>query len=254
MARRCKSAVLRGAVGLLAAAVVLSVPPAPASAAGLFESFFGELSRALGGGQPRAPAYADPFPSQQAMRQERVIERGPAGPRQAFCVRTCDGGYFPVRGHAGLSVADACRSLCPGCETRLYYGSTIDYAAASNGSRYADLPNAYLYRKQLVAGCSCNGGSAAGTASLAPESDPTLRRGDVIATPNGLVVYNGGRDQATNFTPVQSYGGFSKSERARFSELKVTPPQQRGTTTARTTPPFSALWAMRSSQSARFER
>jgi hypothetical protein len=191
------------------------------------------------------------------MRQERVIDRGPSGPRQAFCVRTCDGGYFPVRAHAGLSVADACRSFCPGCETRLYYGSTIDHATAGNGSRYADLPNAYLYRRQLVAGCSCNGGSTAGLAPMTPKSDPTLRRGDVIATSNGLVVYRGGRDQAENFTPVQAYSGLSKSERAKLSEFKVTPPAQRGTVTAPAapaTPSFSALWAMRSNQNSQLER
>jgi len=249
MARRNGYAVLRTVAGLLAAAVLLSITPAPASAAGLFESFFGGLSRALNGGPslppPQASAYADPLTSQPIQRQERIIDGGIGGPRQAFCVRTCDGGYFPVRGHPGLSVAEACRSACPACETRLYYGSTIDYAVAGNGSRYADLPNAYRYRKQLVAGCSCNGRNVAGTASMPPKSDPTLRRGDMIATPNGLVVYNGGRDQAASFTPVQSYGGFSKSERAKLSALKVTPPEQRGTVTAPTTPSFSAVWAMR---------
>jgi hypothetical protein len=220
----------------------------------LFESFFGELGRALGGAPPRAPAYADPFASQQVMRQERVIGRGPAGPRQAFCVRTCDGGYFPVRAHAGLSAVEACRSFCPACETRAYYGSTIDYALARDGSRYTDLPNAYLYRKQLVAGCSCNGRSAAGVASIAPESDPTLRRGDVVATPNGLVVYSGGRGQAKTFTPAQSYGGFSKNERAKLSALKVTPPDRRGTVATPATLPPWASRGMGENQRAQLER
>ncbi len=260
MAGRCTIKVSCGAAAVLVAAAVLFVPSAPASAAGLFESFFGSLGRVLNGGAPRVPAYADPRTTEPVarpvMRKERVIDRGHAGPRQAFCVRTCDGGYFPVRAHAGMSVADACRSFCPGCETRLYYGSTIDHAVAGNGSRYKDLPNAYLYRKKLVAGCACNGHSAAGLAKIDPKGDPTLRRGDVIATPNGLVVYNGDQDRAKNFTPVQSYNGFTRSERAKLSELRVTPPRQRGvaTSTAPTTSSFSALWAMRSNQSARLER
>lgn len=246
MARRNRRVVLRTMAGLLAAAVVLSVPPTAASAAGLFDSIFGGLSRALGSAPPpQAPAYADPLAPRQATRQERVIDHGPAGPRHAFCVRTCDGRYFPIRAHAGLSVAQACRSFCPACETRLYYGSTIDYAVARDGSRYADLPNAYLYRKRMVANCSCNGRSTVGLAPMAPESDPTLRRGDVIATPNGLVVYNGGRDQAKNFTPVQSYGGFSKRERDKLSALKVTPPDRRGTAQAPTASSFSAMWDLR---------
>lgn len=227
MAERFRVAVWRGVAGLLAAAVMLSASPVPASAAGLFESFFGELGRALGSAPPRqARAYADPYATQPAWRQERIIDRGYGGPRQAFCVRTCDGGYFPVRAHAGLSAAGACRSFCPGCQTRLYYGSTIDHAVAGDGSRYADMPNAYLYRKQLVAGCRCKGRNTAGVASVAPKSDPTLRRGDVIATAKGLVVYNGGRGQAQNFTPVASYRGFSRRTRAKLLALKVTPPDR----------------------------
>lgn len=240
MARRCKGTVLRGAAALLAAALLLSIPSAPASAAGLFESFFNGLGRVLSGGAPRVPAYADPHTAQPAKRQERVIDRGPSGPRQAFCVRTCDGGYFPVRAHAGMSVADACRSFCPACETRLYYGGSIDHAVARDGSRYADLPNAYLYRKHLVAGCSCNDRSTPGVASIEPKSDPTLRRGDVVATQNGLVVYSGGRGEAKNFTPVESYRGISKSERARLSELKVTPSDRRGTAAASVLTPVPA--------------
>ena len=165
----------------------------------------------LHGVPQQARAYAEPFSNAQAIPQQRVIESGPAGPRRAFCVRTCDGSYFPVRAHAGLSVADACHSFCPACETRLYFGSNIDHAVAQNGSRYADLPNAYLYRKQMTANCSCNGRSAAGLAHIAPQDDPTLRPGDVVATASGLVVYTGGRGAAANFTPVRSYAGFSRA-------------------------------------------
>jgi Protein of unknown function (DUF2865) len=174
------------------------------------------------------PTFSHPIPQQERM-VDGGLNGGFGGPRHAFCVRTCDGRYFPVHAHAGLSVAEACRSFCPACETRLYYGSTIDYAVARDGSRYADLPTAYLYRKHMVANCSCNGRSAVGLAPMTPKSDPTLRPGDVIATPNGLVVYRGGGDEARNFTPVRSYGGFSKSEREALSALEVTPPGRRGT-------------------------
>ena len=222
-----------------------------ASAAGLFESIFGGLSRAIDGAPPpQARAYAEPLAPQPVFRRERVIDSGSAGPRHAFCVRTCDGRYFPIRAHAGLSAADACHAFCPACETRLYYGSTIDHAVASNGSRYADLPNAYLYRKQLVAGCSCNGQSTAGLASIEPKSDPTLHRGDIVATRKGLVVFNGGGGQARNFTPVQSYGGFSKSEREKLSALQVTPPDRRGTAETPVTLSPWAAWGMGENRTA----
>lgn len=241
MARRGKRAVLRCMAGALGAALMLSLAPAPAPAAGLFDSIFGGLSRAFDGPPPeQARAYAEPVAPQTSARQERVVDGGIGGPRHAYCVRTCDGSYFPIRAHAGLSVAEACHAFCPSRETRLYYGATIDYAVARDGSRYADLPNAYLYRKHMVAGCSCNGRSAVGLAPMAPKSDPTLRRGDIVATPNGLVVYDGGREQAKNFTPVQSYGGFSKGEREKLSALRVTSPDRLGTAEAPVLPPAAA--------------
>jgi hypothetical protein len=257
MAGRSGSTVVRGTAGLLAAAILLSMMPAPVAAAGLLESIFGGLGRAFDSAPPptqgpptQMRAYSEPTMaptfSHPIRRQERIVDGGLnggfGGPRHAFCVRTCDGRYFPVRAHAGLSVAEACHSFCPACKTRLYYGTTIDYAVARDGSRYADLPNAYLYRKHMVANCSCNGRSAVGLAPMAPKDDPTLRRGDIVATSNGLVAYTG--DQANNFTPVQSYAGFSTSERAELSALKVTPPDQRGTAETPVIPSSTAARAL----------
>jgi len=51
-----KSNGLRGLGGLLAAAVVLSLIPAPAPAAGLFENIFNGLNRAINGAPPPLPA------------------------------------------------------------------------------------------------------------------------------------------------------------------------------------------------------
>lgn len=73
-----------------------------------------------------------------------------------YCVRSCDGHYFPMHAQPGLSAAEACRSSCPAAKTQLYSGSSIDTAITVKWSRYVDLANAYLYRKQAVAGCSCN--------------------------------------------------------------------------------------------------
>jgi hypothetical protein len=216
--------------GLLAAAVLLSVPFASASATGFFESLFGGLGRMFNHRvEPPARVYSGPssglIPS-VTPGQERVTDNAAPGPRKIFCVRTCDGRFFPVHGHAGMSAAEACHSFCPSCETRLYYGSSIAHAVARDGSRYTDLPNAFLYRKQLVANCSCTGRGVAGLAHVDARNDPTLRRGDVLATKEGLVVYNGDRNGAADFTPVQSYPGLSASKRAKLLAIKVTPPDR----------------------------
>jgi hypothetical protein len=129
-----------------------------------------------------------------------------------------------VRAHAGLSAAESCRAFCPASQTRLYSGSNIDYAVASDGSRYGNLDNAYVYRRHLVAGCTCNGRDQFGLAHIDVNSDPTLRPGDVVATKSGLIAFSGAKNKAAEFTPVESYSGFSKSYRDKLSEIKISPP------------------------------
>ena len=222
------------ALGALAAALLALVPLAPASAQSLFESFFGELGRALQG-HARAPeplpasapapaAFAEPLGN--LGRAASPPLRVETGPSQAFCVRTCDGHYFPVRALPGMSVAQACHAFCPASETRIYSGGTNDYAVARDGSRYRDLPSAYVYRKHLVAGCTCNGRDAFGLAHIEVADDPTLRPGDVVATGQGLVAFTGRVEGAANFTPIASYPSFSNSFRAQLLALRVTPPDQ----------------------------
>jgi len=118
-----------------------------------------------------------------------------------------------------VTVAAACQSACPAADTKLYSGSNIDYAMARDGSRYADLPTAFLFRKKLVDGCTCNGRTAFGLVPSSVEEDQTLRPGDVVATRNGLMAVTGSGQLA----PAASYAGFSPSERARFSQMKITP-------------------------------
>lgn len=217
--------IARVSAGLLAAGLLTLAPARPASAQGLFQSLFGELGRALQGRLPERehiPAFAEPFgdfgrPAPPTMRAE-------TGPAKAFCVRTCDGHFFPVRAQPGMSVAEACHAFCPASATRLYSGGSIDYAVARDGSRYADLPNAFLYRKRLIAGCTCNGRDAFGLAHIDVATDPTLKPGDVVATEHGLVAFTGRKDAVANFTPVDSYAYFSPSYRAQLAALRVTPP------------------------------
>ena len=158
---------------------------------------------------------------------ERTItpgqERAEAGPAKAFCVRTCDGHFFPVQAHAGMSTAEACQSFCPASQTKLYAGSTIDYAIARDGSRYAELASAYEYRKHLVAGCTCNGRDQFGLAHIDPTGDPTLKPGDVVATTTGLMAFTGRRNGSAEFTPAASYSQFSKSYRDQLAAMRVAP-------------------------------
>lgn len=228
MSIRGNQFVLRAGLGagLLVASLAWSSP----ASAGFFDRLFGGLRHTFEA--PRPPdiqSYADPDTDG---RTANVPSESASGPASAYCVRSCDGRYFPVRAQPGLSAADTCHSFCPASQTRLYSGNGIDNAVATNGSRYADLPNAYVYRKEVVTGCTCNGHDAFGLAHIDASTDPTLRPGDVVATRNGLAAYTGGKGHAAAFTPVGSYAGLARGDRNKLSELRIsrTAPMARATT------------------------
>jgi hypothetical protein len=136
---------------------------------------------------------------------------------QAWCVRTCDGRHFPAQGPDRQSRAASCNSFCPAATTELVYGSDIDNAATEDGKPYSELPNAFRYRSEIVSGCTCNGKDQVGLAPVSIESDPTLRRGDLIAGEGGLVVSGRGSDKhaAANFSPAP------EAARARYRHVPV---------------------------------
>ena len=208
-------------------AAPLLAAPAPVSAEGLFDFFFGGAQQQR---PQQASSYADPFTGQQNAPVQsqyvpptRSAAAGGSGP--AFCVRSCDGKYFPLmRGIA--SPAQMCQAFCPATATKVFFGSSIDGATAQTGERYADSENAFAYRKALRADCTCNGREPVGLAPVDLALDPSLKAGDVIATSDGLVAYTGirlGNDQTAEFTPVASYPGLTAQVRARLGEMKVAP-------------------------------
>lgn len=218
----------------LVAAVMLATPvalvPRIASAEGLFDFFFsgGQNQRQQQQQQsnPAANFFADPFGLNQpaAPPPRPVASYGGSGP--AFCVRSCDGRYFPLLARGGSTPASMCQAFCPTTATRVFSGSSIDGAVASNGERYADSDNAYAYRKGFRADCTCNGRNPAGLAPVDLSLDTSLRAGDVIATTTGLVAYSGirvGANQTAEFTPVASYPGLTTEVRTRLGEMKVAP-------------------------------
>jgi hypothetical protein len=194
---------------------LLSAPPA-AHAGDFLSALFG----AFGARRPEAPQISLPFASEgnpfasQNDARPRVAYSG----GQAYCVRTCDGRYFPISAADNQSRAASCNSFCPASETRVVYGSNIDNAATEAGKPYSELPNAFRYRNELVAGCTCNGKDQIGLAPVKIENDPTLRRGDIVARPDGLMVAGRAADRRSaslNFSPV------SEQMRSRFQRMPV---------------------------------
>lgn len=181
------------------------------------EDFFSAL---FGGFRMRPPPQIRmPFPNDDMPRYDAPRQRASYGGGAAYCVRGCDGRYFPAQGNDAESKAQSCKSFCPASETSLVYGSNIDDATTDSGKSYSDLPNAFRYRNEIVSGCTCNGKDPVGLASLKAEDDPTLRKGDIVAGSDGLVVANRNandrRGVAMNFSPLP------ESIRAKFRQMPV---------------------------------
>jgi hypothetical protein len=204
----------RLALGLMAA---LSV--AGASSAVQAQDFLSALFGSLSGGRGPAPSIQIPLASDGGPVQPHDARpRSTGGGRQAFCVRTCDGRYFPITGSDGQSRAASCNNFCPSSETKVVYGSNIDQAATETGKPYSELPNAFRYRTELVSGCTCNGKDSTGLAAVKIEDDPTLRKGDIVAGADGLMVSRGGADKrgaSLNMSPAPP------SLRARYQRVPV---------------------------------
>jgi hypothetical protein len=214
----------RAALGAAVALCALAL--APAAQAG--NDFLSALFGAFGGGRSHGPemirvpyvnegepAGPQNFPPQGDVPGPRIITYGGG---QAFCVRGCDGRYFPVQGPDRESRAASCNSFCPASKTEMVYGSNIDTAATTNGKPYSELPNAFRYRDEIVAGCTCNGKDQIGLAPVKIEDDPTLRKGDLVAGGDGLMVAGRSADRrgaSLNFTPA------SKSVQSRYQRVPV---------------------------------
>ena len=197
------------AVAVLAGASAV----APAQAEDFFSALFGGF-----GGRSRAPQIRLPFGDDRGLFSQQGDARPRYGGGQAYCVRTCDGRYFPINASDNQSRAASCSSFCPASDTKIVYGSSIDNAATENGKPYSELPNAFRYRNELVAGCTCNGKDQVGLAKVEIDKDPTLRKGDIVAGEAGLVVVNRGADRrgaSMNFSPA------SDKIRARYERVPV---------------------------------
>jgi len=189
--------------GALAAAVVA---PGAADAAGLFDFLFGgpgdrppPLPPVESYAEPSAPVAPVPL-GPESVRQSG----GSTGHVVAYCVRLCDGQHFPIEHMVNATPAETCRAMCPASRTKVFFGSEIGDAVAKDGARYAGLDTAFVYRKQLVANCTCNGKDAFGLAPFDMANDPTLRPGDIVSTKHGLMAYSGRNGSTAQFTPVDA--------------------------------------------------
>jgi hypothetical protein len=158
----------------------------------------------------------------QPQQQSRPSNRGTKA--RNFCVRTCDGYFFPLDGMQNKGEEarrSACNTACPGAETALYTtrpGEEIDDARTVGDSRrYGELEVAFMHRLRLVQGCTCRRPNNTSPVEAA-RNDDTLRRGDIIVTETGMEVYQGS-SQFVDYREADSIGRSMREALTRRLEL-----------------------------------
>lgn len=163
------------------AVVLFALSAMPARAEGLFDFLFGKFDS-----QPAAasgPAMDERRPMLLTVRPRM----SGLGGGTVFCVRLCDGRYFPMQRSASVQPGQICSSMCPASKTKVFAGPDISRAIAADGARYTAINTAFRYREETVENCTCNGYSSYGLVTMDARNDPTLRAGDLIATSAGFV-------------------------------------------------------------------
>jgi hypothetical protein len=103
-------------------------------------------------------------------------------------VRTCDGFYFPISYATNASRfredEKTCQRMCPAAEVMLFAypteGGDVAQATSINGAPYSQLPNAFKYRQQFDAACSCKKPGQSWADAIG--KDEAVEPGDVVVT------------------------------------------------------------------------
>jgi Protein of unknown function (DUF2865) len=113
---------------------------------------------------------------------------------KAICVRTCDGGFFPVSYHytpdKNDRLIDLCRAQCPNTEVLVFTyaeGQEIDKATGIDGRPYTTLANAGRFKTKYEPSCGCKKPDQSWVDALANAekvlSGGTGTTGDFIVSP-----------------------------------------------------------------------
>jgi len=172
------------------------------------------------------PAARDAEP--QASPQRHSIFKAHTDPNMSyrtFCVRECDGFYYPLSASStpGSFLADEakCQSSCSS-PAKLYYSAIASEDASEMvslaGEHYGDLANAYRYRSEYVDGCSCK------PKPWSAEARAMFDRRAILATraPDELIVAAGAGEVAKLLTaPEPKVAVHVASGRPRSSPVSM---------------------------------
>lgn len=173
-------------------------------------------------------------PPQGAPRSVRPTP-APSSPQHggatAYCVRSCDGYFFPVgpaqSGDGRQAQAMTCNTLCPGADVALYrtsQGGTIENATGPRGQLYQSLRNAFRFREKFDATCTCSGLGTTGLGHVAITDDFTLRSGDIVVTERGVRIFAGASRfpyRPNDFVAARAYSRLPSDVHQRIAMIEA---------------------------------
>jgi hypothetical protein len=178
--------------------------------------------------RPRSVSAPTRRVSASSGKEQRASAGVGRGGAVTYCVRTCDGFFFPLSASTGSLKGDeaACNSLCPTSETRVYTGQVgaeiEDARARDTGRRYAAMSGALSYRKGVSDTCTCSTSGFGLTTATTVLNDRTLRAGDIVMTQKGMRVFIGGQApyREANFTSIDRSRTFAGQSRETLRRME----------------------------------
>jgi Protein of unknown function (DUF2865) len=153
---------------------------------GFFETLLGVF-------QPNQNPYPAGQPPFEEVRPLDGEDLRPHGGSQAVCVRSCDGGFFPltvsVRNADPDQLASLCQALCPNATVSVYtrapFGDISTAVSLEGGAPYSESPTALKFQKSFDAACTCKPPGQTWAEALAGAEDllGSAHKTDVLVTP-----------------------------------------------------------------------
>jgi hypothetical protein len=140
----------------------------------------------------RTPGFFDQLlgrdSNESAPSSDLANQGAQSGSVRTICVRTCDGFYFPISYATNASRfrddEKTCQRMCPAAEVMLFSypteGGDVANATTISGQPYSSLPNAFKYRQEFNAACSCKRAGQSWADALG--KDEAVDPGDVVVT------------------------------------------------------------------------
>lgn len=155
-------------------------------------------------------------PTREGAARVVSVHSGGAG----FCVRACDGFYFPLGAKAqdGKSDAEMCSFVCPGTQMEVFRsrGEDMSLAVGVTGRLYKDLPSAFAYRKASIPACGCQKPGSYAEWAKRLLADPTLKSGDIIVNEQSAALFTGSvrRDGPIRTSQLRDIQGSGEARKA----------------------------------------